>query len=257
MFSYSENGKGETVVFLHGFVEDKSIWDNCISQLSKNFNCIALDLPGSDSTPMDRNYHNLEEVADDINDFLETKEIAKITLLGHSLGGYLALAFGKKYPNKLNGLGLIHSNTVADNDEKKNVRKRLAQALIERGSSDFLKSFFISLTSRKNYARCEDQIEKMNNIGLNLKAEDLAKWSLLMMDRPGSEEFVESLNIPLLFLFGDDDSFYPYNEGIEIAVKCNQFQLSLIRNCGHAGFIEQTEEFNSEIEKYLNWLHRK
>src|SRR4051812_32476186 len=120
--SYQALGKGPAVVLIHGFCEDQSIWSDYIQKLSRDYHVIVPDLPGfGKSSPEFGEAVTMEYYARRVHEVLEIVLQAeeRVTFIGHSLGGYVALAFAELYPERINGMGLFHSTAFADNEEKK------------------------------------------------------------------------------------------------------------------------------------------
>ncbi len=144
--AYTKQGMGNVVVLLHGFGEDGSIWNYQVEYLKDFFTVIVIDLPGSGKSKIDSwvlmvdgsenvdALYTIEFYADCAYALLQKLCIANYTLLGHSFGGYVTLAFAEKYSNILNGFGLIHSTAFADNDQKKANRQRSIELMAEYGS---------------------------------------------------------------------------------------------------------------------------
>ena len=120
---YAVEGAGKPVMLVHGFGEDSSVWVNQIPFLKDHFQLIIPDLPGSGESAMvdDMSMEGMAEVLKAVAD-KETNEL--FTLIGHSMGGYITLAFAEKYSNRLNGFGLFHSTAFADSEEKKATRQK-------------------------------------------------------------------------------------------------------------------------------------
>jgi pimeloyl-ACP methyl ester carboxylesterase len=118
---YNRSGNGPAVVLVHGFPESSAIWDDFSKQLSKEFTVIAPDLPGHGLSGLPQGLSSVEEFADAVHTVVTHAGVKKFTLIGHSMGGYICMAFAKKYDkeNLLNGIGLFHSTVFADSDEKK------------------------------------------------------------------------------------------------------------------------------------------
>lgn len=125
--AYQLEGKGTPVVFVHGFCEDRTIWDEFKPEIVAAGYCVfTLDLPGFGESEILENT-SVEVMADVVNAVLVEAQLSKIVLIGHSLGGYVALAFAKKYAEKLLGLGLFHSHPYPDSEEKKKVAAKASK----------------------------------------------------------------------------------------------------------------------------------
>src|SRR5215207_7591047 len=130
---YRIAGMGKPVVFIHGFGEDGRVWDEAIYELKKQFQCIIPDLPGSGNSIMKNGDWSIEGLAEAVGSILDVEEIPVATMIGHSMGGYVTLAFAEKYPASLNGFALFHSSAFADSEEKRETRKRGIQFIEQHG----------------------------------------------------------------------------------------------------------------------------
>src|SRR3972149_4760338 len=106
---YSDKGKGRVIVLLHGFLESLEIWDEFSNKLSKRFRVLAIDLPGHGKTPAIGYVHSMELMAECAKAVLDSLELRKYVVAGHSMGGYVALAFAEMFPQNLSGLCIFHS----------------------------------------------------------------------------------------------------------------------------------------------------
>src|SRR4051812_45107269 len=121
--SYNEKGKGSSIVLLHGFCGSNGYWDNVINKLSEHYRVIALDLPGHGESANLEGTVTIEDIADHIKDVLDYLNVPQVTMFGHSLGGYITLAFAEKFSQMVNGLSLIHSTAYPDSEEAKKGRE--------------------------------------------------------------------------------------------------------------------------------------
>src|ERR1044072_7106334 len=131
-------GKGEPVILVHGFAEDGSIWDGLADELGKEYAVIIPDLAGSGRSTGSMEQVSMDSMAEQINMILEKEKIASCIMIGHSMGGYITLAFAEKFPEKLKGLGLFHSTAFADSDEKKAARNKNVEFIKKNGSAKFI-----------------------------------------------------------------------------------------------------------------------
>jgi len=151
-FQYNESkicyriiGQGKPVILLHGFGEDGTVWERQVTALQNNYRLIIPDIPGSGKSPLVANA-NIETYAEIIKDLvnIERSQVASqggdlenVSLIGHSMGGYIALAFAEKYPQYLNSLCLFHSSAFADGEEKKATRKKPLNLYVKKVLSHF------------------------------------------------------------------------------------------------------------------------
>src|SRR5688572_19099889 len=154
-----------TIVFLHGFCESKALWTDLISKLPEKFHCVALDLPGFGANLEPVADFSMEAMAETVHAELKKLHIKKCILVGHSLGGYVSLAFAEKYPKMLQGLCLFHSSALPDTEEKKEARKKTIDFVKKHGVVTFIQSFVEPLFAPENRVKCKKDIQKLITIG--------------------------------------------------------------------------------------------
>ncbi len=121
---YTDKGKGTAIVLLHGFLENSTMWKPFISRLSKKNRVITIDLLGHGKTECLGYVHTMEDMAEAVKAVLSKLRLRRVVVIGHSMGGYVALAFVEKYSNNVKGLCLMNSTATADSEEKKINRDR-------------------------------------------------------------------------------------------------------------------------------------
>ena len=152
--SYTDQGKGTAVILLHGFLENKTMWDNYILPLSKNHRVITIDLLGHGQTECLGYVHAMEDQADMVYAILIFLRLRKVILVGHSMGGYVALAYAELYPDYVKGVFLLNSTARADSNERKNNRDRAIKA-VKQNYSNFVRLSISNLFSEDNREKLE------------------------------------------------------------------------------------------------------
>lgn len=132
--NYKIAGSGDVVVLLHGFMESSNIWLDFGYELARNFLCIAPDLPSHGKSDMLAEIHSMELIAETVKVILDENQVKRCVLAGHSMGGYVALAFSEKYPEMMQGLVLFHSTSLAETEEGKRNRERAIELIYIRYS---------------------------------------------------------------------------------------------------------------------------
>jgi len=122
--NFEAYGSGEVLVLLHGFTESLKIWYDFKDKLAKKFHVILIDLPGHGMSSIINEVHSMELMADSVKAVIDHLRISSAVMVGHSMGGYVSLAFARKYSSLLKGMGLFHSTSLADSDENKEARER-------------------------------------------------------------------------------------------------------------------------------------
>ncbi|MEO7293195.1 MAG: alpha/beta hydrolase [Ginsengibacter sp.] len=257
---YRVIGKGRPVVLIHGFGENGNIWNELIKNLQNNFLLIIPDLPGSGNSEMlDGENVSIEDYADVIKTILN-EELPKVsppagggdlegavTLIGHSMGGYITLAFAEKYPDLLNGFGLFHSSAFADDEEKKQTRRKAIDFIIAKGSYSFLRTSIPNLfTGKEHLKEMEDIIEE----GKKFKPEALIQYYQAMINRPDRTKFLKTFKKPILFIIGEKDNAIPLQASLQ---QCHQPSISHVHilDIGHMGMIEESAGSSAIVESFL------
>lgn len=248
--SYQVAGAGPAVVLIHGFGEDGNVWQNQLNFLSSSFHVIVPHLPGSGSSDLIDDM-SMEGMAESIYFILMQEKVEKCTVIGHSMGGYITLAFAEKYPDLLENFGLFHSTTVADTEEKRNNCKEGIQKIKESGAPAFLKDFIPGLySSSSQTAHLSIIQEHIKNVSYFSEAA-LVSYYQSMMDRPDRTEVLKQNKIPVLFVLGRQDRIILFENALKLATMPDIAYIHALENSGHMGMVEESEEAGNIIKKFL------
>ena len=244
----SGNGK-KPLVLLHGFMENTTIWEEMEAHLSKDFTLIKIDLPGHGKSKVYQEIHTVELMAEKVKEVIDALKLEKINLLGHSLGGYVSLAFAEKFPEILESMTLFFSTTVADDEEKKAIRRR-SIAVIDENFETFVKTSIPNLFSNNEKDILEGKIELAKNIAKSTDKEGVKAAQLGMAERPDRTEILENLDAKILIIAGKyDNAVKPENLLKIIPEKTNI--KTYVLDCGHNGHWEKpticAEIINTEL----------
>jgi pimeloyl-ACP methyl ester carboxylesterase len=249
---YSITGEGESVVLLHGFAEDSMIWDDLVSHISANHKVICVDFRGSGRSTGNMDGVTMESLADDVNRIFEKEQIHQAYMIGHSMGGYVALAFAEKYPEKLKGLGLFHSTAFADNDEKKEARKKNADFIRKHGTVKFLEqsvpNLFADETKQKHPHLPKQLIERYSNFS----PASLVAYTLAMMNRPDRTEILKTVKCPVLLIIGEFDTAVPMAQSLKLCALADFTYIYIAAHSGHMGMLEEPEFCLKAIQDFLS-----
>jgi len=250
---YRVLGNGKPVVFIHGFGEYGEVWKyqkHLMESLTDKFKFIIPDLPGSGKSDMVEDM-SIEGMAEVVKAILDHESIKNCTVIGHSMGGYIALAFAEKYPEFLNGFGLFHSSAYPDTEEKKATRRKGIQFINEHGAFEFLKTANYNLFSQLSKDKMPGLIDEFISRSRNFKAEALVSYYEAMMQRPDRVASLKNLKIPVLFIAGKYDNAIPLNDILE---QCHLPEISyfhILAESGHMGMMEESEKSNKILNDYL------
>ena len=249
--SYESAGQGSAVVLLHGFGADNTIWKEQIDYFSPHHLVIAPDLPGVNSSELLEDL-SMKNIATLVLQIIKAEDAKDVVLIGHSMGGYIALAFAAHYPNQIRGFGLFHSSATADNDEKKAARIKGIEFVSKNGSSTFLATtapkMFGASTKNGNspaYQNFLNTLPAMSN-------EAITKYYEAMMARPDTTHLLQSTKLPVLFIYGLEDEIIELNKTIEQASMPSISFVNVLKKSGHLGMIEEPQNANRAIEEFLS-----
>ncbi len=252
---YHAEGKGKPVVLLHGFAEDHHVWKYQLEKLRENFYVIVPDLPGSGKSEMLEGDITIEDYAEvvkaiaDIEIFKEKKKL--FTLIGHSMGGYITLAFAEKYPGLLNAFGLFHSSAYADDELKKETRRKGIDFIKNNGAAAFLKTTTSNLFSEKTKKESPDLIEDLIDLSNDFSSEALIQYYEAMIRRPDRAFILTSFLNPILFIIGKNDSAIPLVVSLKQCYLPSVSHIHILQNSGHEGMWEEKDEVTAILLHFL------
>lgn len=248
--SYRVTGNGYPVLLVHGFGEEANVWDDMVSVLSKKYRLIIPDLPGSGNSELIADM-SIEGMAETLQIILQAEKIKHCILIGHSMGGYITLAFADKYPDQLTGFGLFHSTAYADSPEKIATRRKGIAFIQEHGAFAFLKTatpnLFSPVTKEENPELVEKQIESLTGF----TAESLVAYYEAMINRPDRTAVLKHSAVPVLFIIGNYDQAVSPDDGFKQAHLPEKSYIHLLSRSGHMGMLEETGESIRILESFL------
>jgi pimeloyl-ACP methyl ester carboxylesterase len=228
------------------------VWDAIKPALEKDCRIITPDFPGSGTKPLNDEAPTMESLADDVYAILQEKNIGRCTMIGHSMGGYVTLAFAEKYPQCLNGLGLFHSTAYADSEEKINVRRKGIEFIEQHGAAAFLKTttpnLFGNAFKTAQPKVVDDFIESMSYFS---KAALVAYYNA-MIARPDRTAVLKQLDKPVLWIIGEEDKAVPAADSLQQSIIPATGMIKLCSDAAHMGMIESTAECATAIRQFMN-----
>ena len=234
--AYERHGKGTPLVLLHGYPLDHHLWDDVVPLLKETFDLIIPDLRGFGESTTVATPYGMNDFASDIAGLLDQLGIQKTALAGHSMGGYVALAFAERYPERLNGLALVSSQVLADPPDRKEARYKTAAEVAEKGISGVVETMTSKFTSDPHWqAFARESMEKQQPaayIGA-LKA---------MADRADSSGLLATIKYPVVVIHGDADALIPVDRAREVRAARPESTLVEISGAGHMPMCEAPTE---------------
>jgi pimeloyl-ACP methyl ester carboxylesterase len=247
---YTVEGEGRAIVFIHGFLETSKIWMEFTKELKKYFKIIAIDLPGHGKSDCYGYIHTMELMAQSVHSVLEELNLRKYIMVGHSMGGYVSLAYAELYPDNLRGLVLFHSWAFADSPEKIEDRNR-AISLVKKSQNLFVKGAIKRLFNPKFADFYKKEVEEMESEAKGFTKQGIIDSLEGMKQRKDREVILKFASYPILFIIGKNDpviDFLKLKEQSKIPSKSFSCILS---ESGHMGFIEEKNKSLKALKRFI------
>ncbi|MDQ0196172.1 alpha/beta fold hydrolase [Paenibacillus wynnii] len=246
---YSDQGDGEVVVLLHGFCGSAQYWEKVAPLLSGSYRVIAPDLRGHGTSDAPKGAYTIDQMADDILALLDALEIPKVTLLGHSLGGYITLSFAERYGSRLRGFGLIHSTGYPDSEEAKEKRLKSVSTIQNQGITAFVDDLVPGLFSPDTQGRSPQLLVRTKEIGYKTPPQGAVGAAMAMRERPDRRDVISATELPVLLLAGAEDLLIPA-ERTFTSDQANITQAT-IPGAGHMSLFEAPDRLSEIILEFL------
>jgi len=241
-----------TLMLVHGFPERGRIFQPQIAALSQHCTLLVPDLPGSGDSPYNPDLHSIADYADALQAITATEQVTRLVIIGHSMGGYIALAFADRYPRNLLGLGLMHSTAYADSADKKANRLKAIQTMEQYGGPAFLKSMIPALFAASFKSAHPAVVQELIQAGNDFQTATLQQYYRMMLDRSDKTYLLSQLSIPFLFISGTEDKAAPPKDLIAQSALPQTAMIEILDQAGHMGFIEKADEVNRILLDYLS-----
>ena len=246
--SYTDSGKGAVVVLLHGFLENKHMWKEIIPVISRNKRVLAIDLLGHGHTECLGYIHPMELMADAVAAVLKTLRIRKITLIGHSMGGYVSLALSEKNPEMIRGLCLLNSTATSDDNSRKKLRER-ANKMAQINLSNIVRMSFINLFSEKSKEVFNPEIQLALSEALQTSLHGYRACQEGMKIRPNRLTVLKNNHFKKLFILGKKDPVLPVKKGIKEAEETQS--KTVVLSGGHMSHIENSDKLIKVLNTFI------
>jgi len=248
--AYTDLGKGRAVVLLHGFLGSSDLWQAVRQNLSRSFRVISIDLPGHGHSDNFGYVHSMELMAAAVKAVMDKLRLKKYVIMGHSMGGYAALAFAELYPDFLKGLCLFHSTAYADSEEKKKDRSR-AVKLVKSDKRVYTKTTIKNLFATKNIKYLKEEIQFATAIAQQVGKQGAVAALEGMKDRPARDIVLGMVDYPVMMVIGEHDNVLPYEQLLEQSQYIRNKTILYLEHDGHMGFLESPRQCAKSLKSFL------
>jgi len=233
-------GTKNPLVLLHGFMESQAIWNPFFEAFGEERCVITIDLPGHGQTVQFAEIHTMSLMAECVKVVLDAENIEKVTIIGHSMGGYVTLEFAHLFPERTTQFGLFHSQAAAETEQGIINRNRAVEAL-NQNKKGFISQLIPDLFAPENVKKLQQEIEHLIEIAQTMSVESIVAATLGMRDRHDRLDVLKQAKNPVIFIQGKQDKRFPDEMIFSQIQLCNQAEV-LYLNCGHMGFLECEQE---------------
>lgn len=252
---YSDTGRGEVVVLLHGYLETSDIWNGFAESLAREYRVIAVDMPGHGQSSVHGDCHTMEFMATALKALLDHLETGKVFLTGHSMGGYVTLAFLELFPEMLGGYCLFHSHPLADSPLV--VEKRIKEAgIVRSGMKHLIYPVNIpNLYAADNLEKFHEAVQFSKDIAATISDEGIIAVLNGMRIRPSRVHVMEEGKVPSLWILGRKDNIINCAGILEEVKLPPNARVIVLEESGHMGFIEEQELAIRVVADFLKGLN--
>lgn len=248
-----EYGAGKPIILIHGFPMNKKVFATFAPKLASGFKVITIDLPGFGMSPMPVSPITISSVASQLLGWIAGHAIDQSVIVGHSLGGYVALAMAEQAPERFAGLALFHSTALADANEKKQSRDKVVEFVEKNGAPAFTSNFIPPLFSDKEHPA----VDLVMGISAESTAAAVIGYTRAMRDRKDQKETLAKFKKPILFLVGKEDPGIPVESIRQQALVCQQPDVQILDSVAHMGMFEAEETALDRISSFAEKAFEK
>lgn len=239
--AFTVSGKGNTLVLLHGFLESTLIWKDFVRVLEKHFHVVCIDLPGHGESDCLGYVHEMEMNAEVVFTVLKHLQIKTCVMAGHSMGGYVTLAFAEKYSEFLQGVCLFHSTALPDSEEKRRDRDRTIN-LVKKDAMTFIRAVIPNLFAPVNKEKYKAEIDELIAGASQMPTQGIIATLEGMKIRKDRTSVLKKINVPVLIIAGKQDTAVTFESLLPQLALPKHCESLILDNVGHTGFIEAKEE---------------
>ncbi|MFC7666897.1 alpha/beta fold hydrolase [Hymenobacter humi] len=240
------------VVFLHGYLESPEIWTEFIGEHFADCHVLTPALPGYGGPNAAAGDFSLEAGAAAVREELEQAGVGRAVLVGHSMGGYVALAFAEKYPGLVAGLGLFHSSALPDTEEDQARRQRNRAFIEEHGVAAFAEEFLQPQFAAEHRESMAHHLAQLKSLASVVPLAVALAGLDAMSQRPDRRPVLESATYPVLFIAGKEDKAVPLAKTHEESLLPDHSTVLWLANVGHLGFVERPADTRRAVRQLVD-----
>lgn len=252
--AYSDTGAGLPIVFLHAFPLNRTMWAQQEAALLSHYRIITIDLRGHGESDAPLWHYSLDQAAEDVRALLDQLSIAQALFVGLSMGGYILLAFYRKYADRVKGMVLADTRAQADTPEGRVGRFQMAQIAYKQGPSAIADVMIPKLLSPTTIQTRPEIVQQVRTMIEGNQISGIAGNLMAMAERPDSIPLLKQIACPTQIIVGELDQATPPSDAKLMAEQLPTARLAMIPNAAHLANLEQPEEFTMIITEFAREL---
>lgn len=250
--AYKKQGSGPAVMLIHGFPASGILWDGVVPGLTQYFTVLVPDIPGSGESLPGNEAVSMDALSAIVPAILDDAGFEYCVLAGHSMGGYLALAAAALFPERLKGLSLVHSTAKADDEEKREKRRKSIELIRKGGKEPFIRGMVPGLFSDAFRKIHSEAVGRWIGEGMKLTPEAMIAFYTAMLERPDRQDVVRNAPFPVQWIAGKDDALIPWQSVLSQATRADISAVSLYKECGHMAMVEKNEKLTADLRNFAS-----
>lgn len=253
--AYKVKGKGRAIVLIHGFLESGAIWSSYAEKLSRVYKVVLVDLPGHGQSDCFGYVHRMELMAESVKAVMDKLHLRRYVVVGHSMGGYVALAFAEHYAENVKGLVLFHSTAYPDSREKRKDRDKAIE-FVKRNPEVYAKEATRKLFAPLNTELFRDKVEFAQSISTATSQQGIIAALEGMKVRKNREVVLKFAPYPVMLIAGKLDTTIPFDRIKPLFLLAKSTYTQVLENSGHMGFFEAETETIRSTKKFARVCFR-
>lgn len=240
-----------TVIFIHGFPFDKTIWEKQLEGLPAGINGIAYDIRGFGESSTEHHFFSVDLFARDLISFIDTLEIETCVLCGISMGGYIALRAMEIESVKIKGLILCDTFSISDGNESKIKRFKSVDQILNGEKEDFTEGFIKNVFHEDTLKEKKETVQFLRDLIMQVPDKTISAAQLALASRTDTSKSLENINVPVLVLRGEDDKIISDEQATQLTNGISTSSYVTISKSGHLPNLENATDFNASVNSFL------